>query len=87
MRLFEKFIRKQTRWVEFETVYTLERMDSLCLRLAEEQIPHKVRAALLPAGVNSAFPAAVCSLWYLSVPEEEVHRAQRCIRAVMEERE
>lgn len=81
MPVFEKFIKKRTRWIEFETVYNLDRMDLICLRLTEEHIPHKVRAALLPAGIASVFPA----LWYLSVPEEDVPRAQQCIRTVMEE--
>lgn len=85
MRIFDSFIRKQFHWVEFETVYTLERMDVICLRLAEEQIPHKVRAALLPAGINAVFPATTRSLWYLSVQEQDVSRARQCVRAVMEE--
>ena len=85
MLIFERFIRNRTRWVEFEIVYTLDRMDSICLRLTEKQIPHKVRAALLPAGTGSVFPASTRSLWYLSVHEEDVSRAQRCVRAVMAE--
>lgn len=82
MHIFEKLMRKPARWVELETVYTLERMDAICLRLTEEQIPHRVRAALLPTGISSVFPACTQSLWYLSVPEEDASRAQRCIRAV-----
>lgn len=85
MRIFERLNKKRSHWIEFETVYTLERMDSICLRLTEEHIPHRVRAALLPAGISSIFPAATRSLWYLSVQEEDVSRAQRCVRAVMEE--
>ena len=83
MLIFELFTKSRTRWVEFETVYTLDRMDSICLRLTEKQIPHKVRAALLPAGTGSVFPASARSLWYLH--EEDVSRAQRCVRAAMEE--
>ena len=85
MLIFERFTRTRTRWVEFEIVYTLDCIDSICLCLTEEQIPHKVRAALLPAGTGSVFPASTRSLWYLSVHEEDVSRAQRCVRAVMEE--
>ena len=85
MLIFELFTKSRTRWVEFETVYTLDRMDLICLCLTEEQIPHKVRAALLPAGIGSVFPASTRSLWYLSVHEEDVSRAQRCVRAVMGE--
>ena len=85
MLIFELFTKSRIRWVEFETVYTLNCMDSICLCLTEEQIPHKVRAALLPAGTGSVFPASTRSLWYLSVPEEDVSRAQRCVRAAMEE--
>lgn len=85
MLIFERFTRNRTCWVEFETVYTLDRMDSICLRLAEKQIPHKVRAALLPAESGSVFPSSTRSLWYLSVHEENVSRAQRCVRAVMGE--
>lgn len=85
MLIFELFTKSRTRWVEFETVYTLDRMDSICLRLTGKQIPHKVRAALLPAGSGSVFPASTRSLWYLSVHEEDVSRALRCVRAVMKE--
>ena len=85
MLIFELFTKSRTRWVEFETVYTLDRMDSICLRLTEKQIPHKVRAALLPEGSGSVFPASTRSLWYLSVHEKDVSRTQRYVRAVMEE--
>lgn len=85
MLIFERFTRNRTRWVEFEIVYTLDCMDSICLHLTEKQIPHKVRAALLPVGTGSVFPASTRSLWYLSVHEEDVSRAQRCVRTVMEE--
>ena len=85
MLIFELFTKSRTCWVEFETVYTLDRMDSICLRLTEKQIPHKVRAALLPAGTGSVFPASARSLWYLSVHEKDVSRALRCVRAVMKE--
>ena len=86
MLIFEKFIKSQTHWIEFETVYTLDHMDLICMRLAAEQIPHKVRAALLPAGINSVFPAVTRSLWYLSVHEEDASRARQCVRAAMEEK-
>lgn len=85
MPIFEKIMRNHHRWIEFETVYTLDRMDSICMRLTEEKIPHKVRAALLPAGSSTVFPASALSLWYLSVHEQDVSRARRCVRAVMEE--
>lgn len=85
MLIFELFTKSRTCWVEFETVYTLDRMDSICLRLTEKQIHHKVRAALLPAGTGLVFPASTRSLWYLSVHEEDVSRTQRCVRAVTEE--
>lgn len=85
MPIFDNFFEKRSRWIEFETVYSIERMDSIRMRLADAQIPHKVRAALLPAGVNSVFSAARSSMWYLSVQEEDAGRAQRCIRAAMEE--
>lgn len=59
MCIFKKFplFSGCTRWVELETVYSLDRIDEICAFLTENHIPHKVRAALLPAGANTVFPA------------------------------
>ena len=78
MCIFNHFFRRKTRWVELETVYSLDRIDAICAFLTENHIPHKVRAALLPVGANAVFPAvgAARSLWYLSVREADVPRVQ-----------
>lgn len=80
MCIFKNFPRFSgcTRWVELETVYSLDRMDTICAFLTENHIPHKVRAALLPAGANTVFPAVgtARSLWYLSVREADAARVQ-----------
>lgn len=78
MCIFRNFFTRKTRWVELETFYSLDRMEEICTFLTENSIPHKVRAALLPAAPNSAFPAAGAarSMWYVSVREEDAARVQ-----------
>lgn len=80
MSLFAVLSRDHSPWVELETVYPADRMEQICTFLTENHIPHKVRAALLPA-VNSVFPAVgtARSLWYLSVRQQDISRAQHYI--------
>lgn len=80
--LFQTLFPDRSPWVELETVYSADRMEEICTFLTENHIPHKVRAALLPA-VNSVFPAVgtARSLWYLSVRRQDVSRVQHYIHA------
>ena len=78
MPIFETFFTKRSRWVTLETLYNAERVDAICLYLTEQHIPHRVRAAMLPAGCGSPFPAR--SLWYLSVREQDAARVRHYLR-------
>ena len=80
MSLFAALFRNHSPWIELETVYSADRMEQICTFLTENHIPHKVRAALLPA-VNSIFPAVgtARSLWYLSVRQQDISRVQHYI--------
>ena len=46
--------------------------------MAENNIPYKVRAALLPVPLNTPMPTGAMSqsLWYIAVRSGDVHRAQ-----------
>ena len=50
--------------------------------MAENKIPYKVRAALLPVSLNTPMPtgAMAQSLWYVAVRSEDVHRVQHYLR-------
>lgn len=51
-------------------------------RMAENNIPYKVRAALLLVPLNTPMPtgAATQSLWYIAVRSGDVHRVQHYLR-------
>ena len=54
MTLFEKiFARKQkAEWVELDTMYTTQRLESICAFLMGNNIPYSVRAASTPLAAN-----------------------------------
>ena len=72
MNLLKSLFQKRKRWIEFDTLYSIERLERLRFFMAENHIPYKVRAALLP--VPSC--AASRSLWYVSVHPEDVHQVE-----------
>ena len=51
-------------------------------RMAENNIPYKVRAALLLVPLNTPMPTGVVtqSLWYIAVRSGDVHRVQHDLR-------
>lgn len=51
-------------------------------RMAENNIPYKVRAALLLVPLNTPMPtgAVTQSLWYIAVRSGDVHRVQHYLR-------
>ncbi len=77
MNFLKALFPKREKWVEFDTLYSVERLEQLRFFMAENHIPHKVRAALLPVPLNTPLPScAARSLWYISVHPEDVHRVQ-----------
>lgn len=75
------FGRKEP-WVEFETLYSTQRLERLRIFMAENKIPYKERAALLPVSLNTPMPtgAMAQSLWYVAVCSGNVHRVQHYLR-------
>ena len=55
-------------------------------RMAESNIPYKVRAALLLVPLNTPMPteAVTQSLWYIAVRSGDVHRVQHYLRTERE---
>ena len=51
-------------------------------RMAENNIPYKVRAALLLVPLNTPMPtgAVTQSLWYIAARSGDVHRVQHYLR-------
>lgn len=82
MNQLKEIFRKKNVWVELETFYTSERMERIGTVLAENDIPYKVRAALLPVPLNAVTPlgTAAQSLWYLSVRPEDASRVHHLLR-------
>ena len=82
MNFLKSIFGKKEPWVEFETLYSTQRLERLRFFMAESHIPYKVRAALLPVPLNTPMPscAASRSLWYVSVHPEDVHRVEYYLR-------
>lgn len=82
MKRFRMIFGKKKEWTELETIYTSERMEYIRAVLAENKIPYKVRAALLPVPIHTAAPLGTAgqSLWYLSVRPEDVGKVHQLIR-------
>ena len=80
--LFESSFQKREKWIEFDTLYSIERLEQLRFFMVENHIPYKVRAVLLPVPLNAPMPscAASRSLWYVSVHPEDVHRVEYYLR-------
>ena len=70
------------QWIEFETLYSTPQLERLRIFMAENNIPYKVRAALLPVPLNTPMPTGAMSqsLWYIAVCSGDVHRVQHYLR-------
>ncbi len=83
MTFFEKlFARKQkTEWVELDTMYTAQRLESICAFLIENNIPYRVRAAATPLAANiTPYPGAAAGcMWHLAVCPCNAARVQHYI--------
>ena len=82
MSILKRIFGKKEKWTELETLYTLERLEYIRTALAENEIPYKVRAALLPISNSIAAPlgTATQSLWYLSVHPDDVGKGRHYLR-------
>ena len=82
MNFLKSILGRKEQWVEFDTLYSTQRLERLRTFMAENNIPYKVRAALLPVPLNTPMPscAASRSLWYVSVHPEDVHRVEYYLR-------
>ena len=82
MNFLKSIFWKKEQWVEFDTLYSTQRLERLRTFMAENNIPYKVRAALLPVPLNTPMPtgAMIRSLWYIAVRSGDVHRVQHYLR-------
>lgn len=48
MNFLKALFPKREKWIEFDTLYSIERLEQLRFFMVENHIPYKVRAALLP---------------------------------------
>ena len=54
MNFLKSIFGKKEPWVEFDTLYSTQRLEQLHFFMVENHIPYKVRAALLPVPLNSS---------------------------------
>ena len=82
MNFLRLIFGRKEQWVEFDTLYSTQRLERLRIFMAENKIPYKVRAALLPVPLNTPMPtgAMTQSLWYIAVRSGDVHRVQHYLR-------
>ena len=53
MNFLKSIFGRKEQWVEFDTLYSTQRLEHLQIFMAENNIPYKVRAALLPVPLNT----------------------------------
>ena len=82
MNFLKSIFWKKEQWVEFDTLYSTQRLERLRIFMAENNIPYKVRAALLPIPLNTPMPTGAMSqpLWYIAVRSGDVHQVQHYLR-------
>ena len=82
MNFLRLIFGRKEQWVEFDTLYSTQRLERLRIFMVENNIPYKVRAALLPVPLNTPMPTAAMtqSLWYVAVRSGDVHRVQHYLR-------
>ena len=56
MNFLKSILGRKEQWVEFDTLYSTQRLEHLRIFMAENNIPYKVRAALLPGPLNTPMP-------------------------------
>ena len=82
MNFLRLIFGRKEQWVEFDTLYSTQRLERLRIFMVENNIPYKVRAALLPVPLNTPMPTAAMtqSLWYVAVRSGDVYRVQHYLR-------
>ena len=82
MNIFKMIFGPKETWTELKTLYSAERMESICNYLNDQGVPYKVRAALLPVPLNAAAPLGTMaqSMWYLSVHPDDVGKVHHYLR-------
>ena len=82
MNFLKSILERKEQWVEFDTLYSTQRLELLRTFMTENNIPYKVRAALLLVPLNTPMPtgAVTQSLWYIAVRSGNVHRVQHYLR-------
>ena len=54
MNFLKSILGRKEQWVEFDTLFSTQRLERLRIFMTENNIPYKVRAALLPVPLNPA---------------------------------
>ena len=82
MNFLKSILGRKEQWGEFDTLFSTQRLERLRIFMAENNIPYKVRAALLPVPLNTPMPTGAMSqsLWYIAVRSGDVNRVQHCLR-------
>ena len=82
MNFLKSILGRKEQWGEFDTLFSTQRLERLRIFMAENNIPYKVRAALLPVPLNTPMPIGAMSqsLWYIAVRSGDVHRVQHYLR-------
>lgn len=82
MNFLKSILGRKEQWGEFDTLFSTQRLERLWIFMAENNIPYKVRAALLLVPLNTPMPtgAVTQSLWYIAVRSGDVHRVQHYLR-------
>lgn len=82
MNFLKSILERKEQWVEFDMLYSTQRLELLRTFMAENNIPYKVRAALLPVPLDTPMPtgAMTQSLWYIAVRSGNVQRVQHYLR-------
>ena len=82
MNFLKSILGRKEQWGEFDTLFSTQRLERFRIFMAENNIPYKVRAALLLVPLNTPMPtgAVTQSLWYIAVRSGDVHRVQHYLR-------
>lgn len=82
MNFLKSILGRKEQGGEFDTLFSTQRLERLRIFMAENNIPYKVRATLLPVPLNTPMPTGAMSqsLWYIAVRSGDVHRVHHYLR-------
>ena len=75
MNFLKSILERKEQWVEFDTLYSIQRLELLRTFMAENNIPYKV-----PLNIPMPTGAMTQSLWYIAVRSGDVQRVQHYLR-------